>query len=79
MTDQTAPGGIDLTIYSNDNPSGVSVPSRVFIDGREVYVPDGSSIDLSALSDREAPTVTLTMYVRNFALSSEVGPSDESK
>ena len=66
--EQTAAGGIDITIYSDGNNSGLAVPHRVFIEGREVLVPDNTEIDLSTLSNHEAPTVTLTMFVRNFAL-----------
>lgn len=70
MSKQAAAGGIDITIYSDGNNAGIAVPHRVFIEGREVFVPEDAEIDLSTLSNHEAPTVTLTMFVRNFALRS---------
>ena len=78
MSEQTAPGGIDITIYDDQDESTVTVPKRVFIEGLEVFVPEGTHIDLSSLSNNEAPTVTLTMYVRNFALRSGTPETKEN-
>ena len=76
--EQAAAAGIDITIYDDQDESTVAVPKRVFIEGREVFVPEGTHIDLSSLSSLEAPTVTLTMFVRNFALRSGTPETKEN-
>lgn len=58
--------GVDLRIVSSTR--GVHIPRHVFVNGAEVAIPSGASIQIGDVADHSATTVTLTMYVRNLHL-----------
>lgn len=58
--------GVDLRVVSSTR--GVHIPRHVFVNGAEVAIPSGASIQIGDVADHSVTTVTLTMYVRNLHL-----------
>ncbi|WP_372344735.1 hypothetical protein [Streptomyces sp. KL116D] len=70
-----APGerrGADIEILDrHQGESPALVPSAVRINGVEIPIPSDSKIRVHDISDDEAVTVTITMFVRSVSIRQE--------
>lgn len=67
--------GVDIEIIEKvktEDPH-IVVPNTVVINGQEVLIPSGSRITIGEISDDDAVTVTVTMFVRSLSIRQEGG------
>lgn len=68
--------GIDLEIIEKVPRTDrfdriITVPNTVLINGAEVLVPEGSTIEISPIDSNSVVTATITMMVRSLRIDSE--------
>jgi hypothetical protein len=64
--------GADIEIIESSNSeAGFLVPNRVRINGTEVAIPDGASIQVSEINESSIISVTLTLFVKSLTIKWE--------
>ncbi|GHH57844.1 hypothetical protein [Streptomyces candidus] len=64
--------GADIEIIESSNSeAGFLVPNRVRINGTEVAIPGGASIQVSEINESSIISVTLTLFVKSLTIKQE--------
>ncbi|MFF8412826.1 hypothetical protein [Streptomyces omiyaensis] len=73
------PRGVDIELVERQeqpaDDSGIVLPNCVRINGVDVAIPADSEIRFSKVTESEAFTVTLTLYVRSLSVRTENAPA----